>query len=54
MAKNSNKLYMYKVEDEYVPSSKSELADKLMDKLEHQMKKMRYYRSKYHGEAYQA
>lgn len=39
----------YKLDKEYVPDTKFELADKLVEKLEHKMKKMNYYRGKYFG-----
>ena len=47
MSRKANFPEFYKVDKDYVPSTKSELADKLMEKLEHQMKKMKYYREKY-------
>lgn len=40
----------YKMDGETVPQTKSELADRLMEKIQHQMKKMKYYRSKYSGQ----
>lgn len=36
-----------------MPDTKFELADKLVEKLEHKMKKMNYYRDKYFGNANQ-
>lgn len=48
LSKNGSKVESYKIDNESVPKTKSELADKLMEKIEHKMKKMRYYREKYH------
>ena len=41
----------YKMENEYVPETKKELADCLMEKIEHKMKKIKYYRKKYYEDA---
>lgn len=49
LSKNGSKVESYKIDNESVPKTKSELADKLMEKIEHKMKKMRYYREKYHS-----
>ena len=40
----------YKIDKEYVPDTKFELADRLVEKLEHKMNKMNYYRNKYYAD----
>jgi hypothetical protein len=44
ISSKNEKLDTYKIDNEYVPETKNELADHLMEKIEHKMKKIKYYR----------